>query len=81
MPGLRNPDAAFHIAARLAATAGDFNIRPTHLHESLRRAMVELLVNALRKEEFCRQLEDMLLDEFADERRQAVADRSLDPDA
>ena len=62
-------------------TAGDFNIRPTHLHESLRRAMVELLVNALRKEEFCRQLEDMLLDEFADERRQAVADRSLDPDA
>jgi hypothetical protein len=45
------------------------------------RAAMELLVATMHKEfsptEFHQQLEQLLRDEFADERRQAVADREL----
>lgn len=48
------------------------------------RAAMELLIDTTHKEfsprEYCRRLEQLLRDEFADERRQAVADREL-PDA
>jgi hypothetical protein len=48
------------------------------------RAVTELLIDTMHKEfdprEFYRRLEQLLRDEFADERRQALADREL-PDA
>jgi hypothetical protein len=45
------------------------------------RAVAELFIATMCAEEFRKQLRELSRDEFADERRQAVADRSLDPDA
>jgi hypothetical protein len=44
------------------------------------RAVVDLLATTIRTGEFPKQLEQLLRDEFADERREAAADREL-PDA
>ena len=46
------------------------------------RSVMEIFAALLHeKEEFYHRLEQLLRDEFAEEQRQAIADRSLDPDA
>jgi hypothetical protein len=45
------------------------------------RTLIEILVAALREEGLRHRLEDLLREEFADEKRLAIADRRLDDNA